>query len=259
MLKSVRYMADIKAIETETKFFQPYGKRIIGLEDPSNMTLQEFNNSKELLFHGSKEPLKYNPKFVYDDDFYTTQDGSLTLGVGIYTTTDQDQAKNYSYVRQIDPKDSPLYVTTLLPNQAVMLDLRERDSLAQNAPISKEMFERWREKYVRYYKNQDRSNLEWYINQFEAEYMIHLDNLSKYPDIDLRSMLWTGPDKRTQDGWYPGPPWVDLFNKFMTEEGYDGVIYIEDGEEEKRGPSPTYCFYNLEKLGDYETWHPKKN
>jgi hypothetical protein len=235
----------------------PYGKRIIGIEDPQKLTREEFNKSKELLFHGSIEPFAYSPRFAYDENFCSTYDGSMTLGSGIYTTPDRNQAENYSLVRQQTEGSLP-YIAVFLPNKAVMLDLREKNSLAKNAPIPKELFEKWRERYVRFYKDQDRSKLPWYENRFETEYLAHLDKLAQFPNIDLRVMLWTGSDSRIKDGFYPGPPWVDLFSQFMKDEGYDGVIYREGGEGEKGKDSPTFCFFNLEKINTFEGWQKRK-
>lgn len=250
-------MPEPGGVETNEKISVAYGKRIIGLENPQNMSKDEFERSNELLFHGAKEPFSYDPSFVYNKDFYTTYDGSLTLGTGFYTTPNMEQAKNYSYVRQVNPEGSSLNVESFLPNRAVMLDLRERETLQENAPISKDMFERWREKFVRYYKDQDLGSLPWYETAFLTEYLKHLDGLAKYPDIDLRPMLWTDTDKRLMDGSYPSPPWVDLFQQFMITEGYDGVIYIEGGEGEKGEPAPTYCFFNTKAIDTYEGWQKR--
>lgn len=244
-------------IEVAEKTPQPSGKRVIGVNNPEEMSRDEFSNSSELLFHGSRKSFNYNPKFAYDTDFYTTQDGSLTLGTGFYATPDRQQAENYSFVRQSGTERRPLNVISLLPKKAIMLDLRQSDDLEENSSLPKELFERWREKFVRHYKDQDRAKLPWYENAFETKYLQHLDKLAKYPDIDLRSMLWTCPDKRAADGFYPSPPWMDLFAQFMRDEGYDGVIYIEGGEGAKGGSSPTFCFYNIEKIGTYESWHQK--
>lgn len=219
-------MSDVGAIEAKDKeeLAIPYGKRIVGIDNPQNMTEEEFSLSSEILFHGSKDPVNYDHNYHYDSDFYMTQDGSLTLGTGFYTTPDKIQAENYSYVRGAEGKI--LHVISLLPNKAVMLDLREKDSLKENAPLPKEIFDGWRERFVRYYKDQDKNLLPWYESQFLNEYLKHLDAMSQFSNIDLRSMLWTSSDKRLHDGFYPSPPWVELFSQFMREIGYDGVIYI---------------------------------
>jgi hypothetical protein len=252
----------VNFVATETKrqneTAEPYGKRIIGIEDPEKMTQGEFNQSKQLLFHGSDGPFEFNPKFDYSDpQSLATKDGSLTLGLGFYTTPVKTEAENYSMVRQVESEKPPVYIQALLPKDAVMFDCRERWT-KRNAPIPKELFEKWREEFVRYYKDQDRSKLPWYETQFQDEYLKHLDVLAQFPDIDLRSMLWTGADNRTHDGWYPSPSWVELFAKFMKKEGYDGVIYNEGGEGKNAKGSATYCFFNTEVIDTYEGWQKRK-
>lgn len=251
-------MSELGRIETDEKASKPFGKRIIGLENPENMSREQFLNSQELLFHGSREPIEYNPKFVYDKDFYSTQDGSLTLGTGFYTTPDKEQAENYSFVRQAGTEKETLHTISLLPKNAEMLDLRDKTNSEFNSFLPREIFEKWREKFVRYYKSQDRSKLPWYEEKFETTYLQHLDKLAEYPNVDLRSMLWTGADKNVPDGWYPSPPWVELFSDFMRDEGYDGVIYIEGGEGEKNKAAPTFCFFNTEVIDTYEGWQKRR-
>ena len=254
-------MPDISVTEPEKIDGQrvPYGKRTIGTENPEKMTSEEFMNSKELLFHGSGIPFSYDLNFKYDSDFYKTFDGSLTLGTGFYSTPNKDQAENYSQERQVGTEGKSLNVIAVLPKKAEMLDLRGKNTLQENAPIPKELFEKWREKFVRYYKDQDKNSIPWYEDKFQKSYLEHLDKLAEFPDIDLRSMLWTGGDERTHDGWYPSPTWVDLFAQFMRDEGYDGVIYIEGGEGQKGESSPTYCFFNTGVVDTYEGWQMRKS
>jgi len=245
-------------VQKDINIQEPYGLRVIGTQNPEEMTREEFDNSPDLLFHGASEPFIYDPKFAYNSNFYTNNDGSATLGTAFYTTLNKLQAENYSYVRMMPHENEPLNVVELLPKNARMLDLREKTSLEKNAPVPKEFFEKWREKFVRHYKEEDKENTPWHIRSFETRYLVHLDKLEKLPDIDLRSMLWTSVDRRLTDGKYPSPPWIDLFSAFMKGKGYDGVIYIEGGEGKKGADNATYCFYNTEAINTFEGWHKKE-
>jgi hypothetical protein len=49
----------------------PLGERIIGLRDPRLMTKEEFDQSPEILYHGTSDPnFHYNPLFNYDSEEY---------------------------------------------------------------------------------------------------------------------------------------------------------------------------------------------
>ncbi len=118
-------MPEITAKEQLTQV-ESVGIRILGQDDPRKMTLNQFNNSPELLFHGTSHPMQFSPTFDYHSKEYLTQsDGSTTLGFGFYTTDNEIEAKNYSIVRQGGGKVQPIIIR-ILPYQARVLDLRQK-------------------------------------------------------------------------------------------------------------------------------------
>jgi hypothetical protein len=238
----------------------PLGAKIIGEVDPRGLTAEEFKNSPDLLFHGSKSHFNLNPNLDYSgEQYFVENDGSLTLGTGFYTTSDRSAAEDYSLIRQKgeavrQKKETEPVILELLPHKAAMLDLRNEKSSDQNIPIPRTLFEKWRERFVRYYKEADRTKQ----HPFEGEYLRYLDEIAEFPDIDLRTMLQTGTDIRLRSNYYTAPPWGQLFADFMKSEGYDGVIYFERGEGENKKISASYAFYNLEKIGTFEDWQKRK-
>ena len=78
------------------------------------------------------------------------------------------------------------------------------------------------------------------------------------PAVDLRVMLETAPDPNLRSRYLPSPPWMKMFSNFMQQEGYDGIVYIEGGEGAKRQNSQSYVFYNLERVGTYDSWQSRK-
>ena len=74
-------------------------------------------------------------------------------------------------------------------------------------------------------------------------------------EIDLRVLLGTAPSKQIKSMNLPSPPWTVLFSDFMLEEGYDGLVYNEGGEGTQGKGGTSYVFYNLKKIGTYESWH----
>ena len=45
----------------------------------------------------------------------------------------------------------------------------------------------------------------------------------------------------------------------MQKEGYDGIIYIEGGDIPEQKNPTTYVFYDLEKVGTFESWRETKH
>lgn len=48
-----------------------------------------------------------------------------------------------------------------------------------------------------------------------------------------------------------------IFSDFMLTEGYDGIIYIEGGDHPEHKAPVSFVFYNLDKIGTYDTWKPE--
>lgn len=249
---------------------EPIGTRILGNLDPKNLTEDQFKNSPDLLFHGSPTKFKFSREFNYSSAEYCEKsDGSQTLGEGFYTTAERDTAENYSLVRQhyssanqIAHEITPV-VVELLPHQAKVLDLRAKTDLTKIAPITEEFFNKWFIKYQNYYQeSRNNENLPWYIKAQEAKYMEYLIKLKELkPELILRLVLGTAAKGNLPLPLIssPSPPWMKLFSNFMLEEGYDGLVYNEGGEGINAKKNTSYVFYNLDKIGSFESWQESSN
>lgn len=241
---------------------EPIGVRIIGNVNPREITKEQFKNSPNLLFHGAFNDFEFSNDFDYrSQDYYAKSDGSQTLGEGFYTAEDRSVAENYSITRQGGQEANPV-VTEVLPHQARVLDLRSKSNNSINALVPKELFNKWVEHFSEYYKKDsaERNNKPWRVNLSETQYFDYLVLLKqKLPDVDLSIMLGTAGTRTREVPSlnYPSPPWMKLFSNFMVDEGYDGLVYNEGGEGMNRKKHSSYVFYNLEKVGTFESWHKK--
>jgi len=233
------------------------GVRVIGESDPKKMTREEFKQSPDLLFHGTPRPMNFSPEFDYrSQEYLADNDGSTTLGFGFYTIDDKTEATNYSTVRQ-NRADAQSIIVSILPYEARLLDLRKKNDLSQNAPITREFALKWQDRFLYYLKTRPprKGNIGAIFDSLEKEYAQHINSVLTLNEIDLRVLLGTAPSKQIKSMNLPSPPWTMLFSDFMLEEGYDGLIYNEGGEGIKRNGGTSYVFYNLKKIGTYESWH----
>ncbi len=250
---------DIPASEETTKVvLEPIGVRVIGNLNPSTLTEEQFRSSPDLLFHGASENFNFSSKFDYrSKDYYAKSDGSQTLGEGFYTTAERGSAVDYSVVRQFKQDTTPV-VLEVLPYQARVLDFRAKSDATKNASVPKDLFDNWYMKFKAYFEDSEsRKNLPWHVHAGEAEYMSYLIKLKQVlPTPDLRVMLGTAPTgtRDISSLNYPSPPWMRLFSNFMVEQGYDGIVYNEGGEGRNAKNHTSYTFYNLEKIGTFESW-----
>ena len=238
--------------EKKTLSPEAIGPKIIGHQNPDQLTPEQFKKSPDLLFHGSSSPFKFSPDFDYSSSEYLdNNDGSQTLGEGFYLTPSKKAASDYSSVRQVKPQPET-YVTEILPFEAKMLDLRNKHHLNENAPVSADFFTQWHEKIKQSHQTSSSSeNTPWYIHEMEEEYLSYLEKLSSLPSLpDLRVMLGTtiSPYPEIPTLNFPSPPWMKLFSEFIIEQGYDGLIYNEGSEKKGQPQNPSYIFYNLKKL-----------
>jgi hypothetical protein len=236
----------------------PLGERIIGLRDPRLMTKEEFDQSPEILYHGTFDPnFHYNPLFNYDSEEYINySDGSQTLGVGFYTTDDLYAAEQYSLVRK--GLTGPPIIQRFLPYNAKMYDFRTADGKT-NAFVPREFFDKWFEYFKDYCQNLDRSKLPWFIKDMLEKHYLHLNKLASTKEqFDLRVMLGTAPHPVLKSPNWPSPPYMITFTNFMKSLGFDGLIYIEGGEGSNRKNHNSFVFYNLKKVGTYEYWQKNK-
>ena len=249
-------------VENECKRPEPVGIRIIGELDPSVMTLEEFERSSDLLFHGSLRPMNFLSEFDYRSrDYLLDNDGSTTLGFGFYATASKQEASHYSLIRQGNKTGAQPIVISILPYQARVLDLRSKDDLTKNASISREFANKWRAKFLDYLKIKlpRKGNDGTMIDEIEAEYALYIDRVLVLDEIDLRVLLETAPASEVKSRNMPSPSWTVLFSDFMREEGYDGLIYNEGSEGKEREGGASYVFFNLQKIGTYESWHKRRN
>ncbi|MBI2330073.1 hypothetical protein HYU94_01665 [Candidatus Daviesbacteria bacterium] len=248
---------------TQTKNLEPIGVRVIGDVDPSTLIEEQFNKNPDLLYHGAASHFEYQQTFDYrSEEYCTSSDGSQTLGEGFYTTDSVRSAENYSLVRQHHDV-SQFIVMKMLPYQARVFDFRVVTDPTVNAPVSVDLFNKWYEHYRNYFGNQKiTENQPWNIRAMELEYWNFLNRAKRLVDtgelIDLRVMLGTTFFTRLQAPNWPSPCYMKLFANFMVGQGYDGLVYVEGGEGAKRQNSPSYVFYNLEKVGTYNSWQSRK-
>lgn len=233
---------------------EPIGIRTIGKVNPRTLSKEAFHTNPEILYHGSAEPIKFDRKF----DFSNNQsDGSTTLGDGFYTIPSLEEAINYSRIRQ--GKNATMFnITSILPHETKMLDLRQKNDETRNAPMESDFIKDWVTYYEQYYSNKPKREgfLGETLDYFELQYLAYLKKVAqKQPDIELRQLLATAT---TPEGFSmaiaPSPPWSKLFRDFMLSKGIDGIIYNEGGEGTQGKGGATYAFYNLEKIGDYDAW-----
>ncbi|MDO8740817.1 MAG: hypothetical protein Q7J54_04585 [Candidatus Woesearchaeota archaeon] len=235
----------------------PVGVHVLGKSDPRLLTKEEFENSPELLFHGTPRHSEFLPNFDYRSKEYLTEnDGSATLGFGLYTIEDKAKAEHYSLVRQSGGNKMP-FVWAVLPYQARVLDLRRRDNLSKNAPVAMDFAGKWKERFLQYYriKKPREGNIGMIIDSLEVKYAAYLEHVMVLDEIDLRVLLGTAPCPKIEISMnLPAPPWTMFFSEFMLEQGFDGIVYNEGGER-GGGTGATFIFYNLKKIGTYDSWH----
>ncbi len=234
----------------------------MGATDPRTLSREEFDNSPDRLFHGSKKPFNFSPTLDYNDPNEELGDGSWTLGPGFYCTDNIEYAGHYSAERQVARgREVPTHVTTFLPYQARMLDLRSRDDPEENAHFPRDLALQWRDRFARFLEEEPVTQtgmLGDVLREINQDYLPFLDSVISHDDLDIRSMLETSPGYHNdthRSRILLSPPGQDLFARFMREQGFDGLIYREGGEGPHMGAGPSFVFYNTSKIGTYESWH----
>jgi hypothetical protein len=234
-------------------------KEIIGLitlgkKDPRQMTKPEFDSSPELLYHGSAKNVEFLQDYDYgDSEMYNRDalgDGSTTLGIGFYTVRVRETAENYSRIRQntISKGETQPFVVNILPHQAKILDLRTKDDLHENGSFPRDLAVAWQQRFQRYLDQRQppTDNLAQILYEWESDYAGYIEKIIGNEEIDLRHFLQT--DR------FPSPPWSYVFSRFMVEQGIDGIVYNEGGEGKEAKSHASFVFYNLEKIGTWESW-----
>lgn len=235
---------------------QIIGERILGNINPQILTREEFERSPDLLFHGSSKPFTFSRSFDYQSPDYLAIDcSSVTLGFGFYAT-DRENASDYSEVRaHFSVSEIQPHVTTILPYQARCLDLRLKSNPLENAPLPGDLVEKWIEYYKASTQNPSRykdlnPSIAYYLQLTDREYLDWLSKITEEQAVNLKRLLRTNQ--------YPGPYWMYTFREFMLSQGYDCLIINEGSEKAKDKSVTSYVFYNLDKIGTYETWHQEQ-
>jgi hypothetical protein len=261
------------------------GEVILGDTDPRTLSREDFNKASGALFHGHKgSGFNYYLSFDYaSDEYLNTTDGSATLGQGLYLTDSLKEAENYSKMRTSGSfveqgSEVPTSVEVFVPFKARMLDLRLRENQNENGHFPKKLAESWSDYYDSFYNRLisiiESSNSENGKNIIpEAVFSTYsfyqrAGIFEKYKDLikeviesdnlDLRYLLGTAENEDFRNNLgnaLHSPPWVPLFTSFIKEAGFDGLIYNESGDASHFGRAPSYVFYNLNKVGNYESWH----
>lgn len=248
---------NISTAETQKQAREPIGVRIIGGVDPKTLSEEAFNNSLEILFHGAARDFEFSQTFDYHSEEYLNEnEGSATIGFGLYLTN-KDEARNYSHVRGGDTEVQ--VIKKFLPYQAKVLDLRDKIDPLVNAAVPKELAEKWRTRFLEYQQSKmpREDNIGKIFDLSESEYAEYLKRVINLPSIDLRVLLETAPAPAIKSRNLPSPLWSELFSEFMLSEGYDGLVYNEGGEGKGGKGGASFVFYNLEKIGTYESWQKK--
>lgn len=243
------------ASSEQFSILEPVGPRIIGQVDPQTLSEEEFEQSSERLYHGAPRDFPFSQEFDYKSPTYALETaGSTTIGLGLYTTDLRSAAESYSSVRGAE--EEPIVIKTLLPYEARVLDLRATTDVSKNAPFPKALAEKWNIRYKKYITDRKPREgiLGRHVDASEEKYAAYLDRVMNLPSIDLRVMLETAPQPQLKSRRLPSPPWTSTFSQFMREEGFDGLVYVEGGEGQNKQQSASYVFYNLRKIGTYESW-----
>jgi len=265
------------------------GTVILGNIDPRTMTEEEFNSSPDALFHGfNSNYFKYTPVYDYDsEEYFENTDGSATLGQGLYVTDSRAEAEKYSKMRKsrkIGEQGSKIEasVEVFVPYKAKMLDLRMDLDPSENGHFPKQLAEVWKKYYESYYahilKIIESSNkkdgkeiipdsiFSTYVFYYKAgifeKYKNLIDEVIESDRLDLRYLLGTaGNDsfKNNIGSAFHSPPWITLFSSFIKKAGFDGLIYIESGDDDHFERTPSFVFYNLDRVGNYQSWKSGKH
>lgn len=236
------------------------GEVVLGKVDPRTLTKEQFEESQDLLFHGAAKEFAYSPIGEYDVSA-TGGDGTTDYGFGLYTTNSLEQAKNYSTHRSGYKLSKPV-VYSFLPNEANMLDVRDKENPNLNGALPREFVEEWYEFLKKY--NEDDSNFPNF-NEFlkkmqkngVQEHFLdkHKKDIENNEDIKIR----------VEDGEVAGifkfeyNGLIDLaFQEFMISKGFDGMIYKEGGEGKKGELLTGHVFYNPSVIDTYEGWQTRK-
>lgn len=252
-------------------FREPVGIRLMGKQDPTQLTRAEFLASEDVVYHAARVSFAFDPFLDYTrpNPYDKMQgDGGMTLGGGFYTTSDYREALNYSLKRGGD-RNQAGRVYALLPYHARVLDLRAKDDLTTNGDVPKELVDEWTtiiqercsqiESALRSKAHSSTDNEYdwdgWHEYRDRLEYIQRMGKT-----YDLRTILGTGDspiayEELPEMPTGTGPAWIMMWSQFMLRKGIDGIVYHEGSEVERGQLTENIVFYNLTKIGTWESWH----
>jgi len=224
-----------------------------------------------LLYHGTKEPFHFRTDYTFNDP---SNDGSFTLGTGIYLTNSLEHAADYSWVRK-SRREGPAIIFSVAAEQCKFLDFRGEEG---NVPVTVEMIVKWKDYFEQDLKRQKQEKPDLGPERIEVDfphspnitkrikinwevvtrknldaYLSYLQELLTSPRrVDLRELLGTAPVPWTKtqfEGNETAPLWSNLFRSFVVQElEHDGIIYLEAAEGNLKELYPSFVVYNLESI-----------
>ncbi len=212
----------------------------IGNEKPTGLSLEEFERRAWLYHASSSESFSVTPDFDYSSEIV---DGT-TLGHGLYTTTNKEQAERYAKLRNGS-------VHKLMPYQASMLNLTSAERLS-NISVPQELVTEWVE-FARPLILQRALDPKTHplVQQCVIELLGSMPELASKSFVDLRVDILGTPN------WRPSSPVEDIWRQFCANHAIDGIITVECIEDESRTADKTYMFYSLDKVGTYRDWQAR--
>lgn len=254
---NVPLLRQFKSIEIKPPehILTPRGDIVLGSVDPGTLTGEEFLRSPDVLYHGSATELVFDPKrniFQIGDN-----DSGTTIGYGFYTTDRKEEAEHFSIARMPGKTGAPI-ITPFLPYQARMYDFRSIEDSRQNGlvPIAmvREFSDYFREfTSKRYPRDKQLEGMDSMFSSMFWGFVSNLENIvALNTPFDLRGLF--DPEAR---GSSPRPVLTHAYTRFMLGKGYDGIIYVEGGDIPEQKDPTSFTFYNLSKVGTYESWNQK--
>lgn len=265
---------DVPKASPEIGTREPVGDVILGAIDPRTLTQEEFNNSPDLLFHGTT-----NRSFNFDHT-YNYMNGeptnSHTLGVGFYATDRQDHAQRHATAHEVS--GTTARTVGIAPYEARMLDLRLKENTSANGELPSWFVGKWADFVPRYVATIEAdTNAGRQIHRYAEKLKQRLNSLHTAADLDTLLQLNTGilkdettfnaaleknpdipsPKPRRDEAIFTREVMAGALPHFMKEQGYDGLIYIESNDDRESNTN-SYVFYNLDKIGTYDSWQARK-
>lgn len=231
---------------------------LLGETDPLFIDINNPKENEMILYHGSSKVLHVRED--YNPSIDENSDGSETLGTGLYTTDNKEQAEKYAELRG---GSNGGYLSVVIPKNAIMLDLRE------NTPIPEDIFQKWVDYWLESVPSLKKRLIE---DNGQAIAEILFETVNKYTEFLLKIKdIKDDPNKRNiryvlatmnipEYGirFYPGQSQNSIFREFMLSLGFDGIIAPEGGDTKDFGYADSYVFFNYSKVGTLDDWKERE-